>query len=585
MGKAINNGLRLTAVVTVGALALAACGGGSSSSTEGSAAASGASGEGQKGGTITLLTSAEQWQHVDPQRMYTGADIAFFTGYTTRTLTQYKYAAGEAGTELVPDMATDLGTPNADATSWQFTIRDGVSFEDGTPVTCADIKYGVSRTFATDIITDGPSYAISYLDVPKLEDGTSEYKGPFLAEGSIVAGFDKAVTCSEDNKTITFNLNRSVADFNYTVTLPAFSPVPQAADKGETYDDSVVSTGPYKISEYTKGQKMVLVRNENWDPASDDYHPAYPDSVVVEFAQDEAAIDQRLIADAPEDQATIRYGGMQPENLATVFTGGDPRFEGRTYNDFDPYVRYANINTALVPNLKHRQAIVAAYNNAEYLAAQGGDFAGVRADGVVKPTLPLDYAPSGMWDTMYGEAIPPEGNVELAKKLIAESGEPMPELTYQFPQTPVNEKVAASMQSSLARAGITVKLEPIESGQYYGIVFDDEKAKELMYAGWAPDWLNASTVLPELFGQTGGFTLSRVKDDAYEAKLQDALKILDRTEQGKAWQELNKEAMENAWVIPQTFSKDQSIWGSKIGNGYLWFPYGSLAFGDLFVKS
>ncbi len=161
----------------------------------------------------------------------------------------------------------------------------------------------------------------------------------------------------------------------------------------------------------------------------------------------------------------------------------------------------------------------------------------------------------------------------------------MPELTYQFPQTPVNEKVAASMQSSLARAGITVKLEPIESGQYYGIVFDDEKAKELMYAGWAPDWLNASTVLPELFGQTGGFTLSRVKDDAYEAKLQEALSILDRTEQGKAWQELNKVAMENAWVIPQNFSKDQSIWGSKIGNGYLWFPYGSLAFGDLFVKS
>ncbi len=62
-------------------------------------------------------------------------------------------------------MATDLGTPNEDATSWAFTLRDGVSFEDGTPVTCADVKYGVSRTFATDIITDGPSYAISYLDI------------------------------------------------------------------------------------------------------------------------------------------------------------------------------------------------------------------------------------------------------------------------------------------------------------------------------------------------------------------------------------------------------------------------------------
>ena len=125
-----------------------------------------------------MLTNAEQWQHVDPQRMYTGADIAFFTGYTTRTLTQYKYAEGAEGTTIVPDMATDLGTPNEDATSWPFTIRDGVSFEDGTPVTCADIKYGVSRTFATDIITDGPTYAISYLDIPKARGRHLGLQGP-----------------------------------------------------------------------------------------------------------------------------------------------------------------------------------------------------------------------------------------------------------------------------------------------------------------------------------------------------------------------------------------------------------------------
>jgi peptide/nickel transport system substrate-binding protein len=106
-----------------------------------------------------------------------------------------------------------------------------------------------------------------------------------------------------------------------------------------------------------------------------------------------------------------------------------------------------------------------------------------------------------------------------------------------------------------------------------------------MRSGWAPDWLNASTVLPELFGATGGFNLSQVKDEAYEAQLQEALKILDRTEQGKAWQELNKVAMQNAYAIPHLFGKAQALWGSKIGNGYMWFPYGSLAFGDLYVKS
>ena len=156
-------------MASAGALVLAACGGGGSSS-EGPATGST---EGTKGGTINALQLAEQWQHVDPQRMYTGVDIAFFTGYTTRTLTQYKFAPGPEGTTIVPDMATDLGTASADAKSWSFTLRDGVSFETGAAVTCEDIKYGVSRTFATDIITDGPTYAISYLDIPKGEDGTS----------------------------------------------------------------------------------------------------------------------------------------------------------------------------------------------------------------------------------------------------------------------------------------------------------------------------------------------------------------------------------------------------------------------------
>jgi peptide/nickel transport system substrate-binding protein len=585
MGKAINNGLRLAVVATAGALALAACGGGGSSSAGGSGAAGGST-EGTKGGTISALQLAEQWQHVDPQRMYTGTDIAFFTGYTTRTLTQYKFAPGPEGTTIVPDMATDLGTPSADAKSWSFTIRDGVSFQDGAAVTCADIKYGVSRTFATDIITDGPTYAISYLDVPKAEDGTPVYKGPYNTDATNdVAAFDKAVTCSADGKTITFNLNRPVGDFNYTVTLPAFSPVPKAADTGEKYDENYVATGPYKIQEYTKGQKMVLVRNENWNPDSDPYHPAYPDQINAYFAIDNAAIDQRLIADAGEDQTAVQVGNMQPENLATVFSSNDPRFTDRSVSGYDPYVRYAVINTQKVPNLKQRQAIVVAINRAEVLAARGGDFAGDLADGVIKPSLVADYAPSGMWTDMFGAAIPDAGDPELAKKLIAESGEPMPELTYQFPNNPVDEKIGASYQAALAKAGITLKLEPIEPGQYYGIVFDPEKAQALIRSGWAPDWQNASTIIPELFGKTGGFNLGLVDDPAYEAKVQEAAAMTDRAAQGKAWQALNKEAMQNAWVVPTVFGKAQFLWGSKIGNGYLWSPYGSMPFGDLYVKS
>jgi peptide/nickel transport system substrate-binding protein len=592
MGSAIKNGLRLAAIASASALVLAACGGGSSSESESSAAASGsaaasdsaaAADGGTKGGTINVLTNSEQFLHVDPQRIYTGVDLAFFNGYTTRTLTAYKFAEGPEGVTIVPDMATDLGTPSADAKSWSFTIRDGVTFEDGSPVGCSDVKYGVSRTFAQDVITDGPTYAISLLDIPKAEDGSSVYKGPYVTEGNDIAAFDKAITCSDDNKTITFNLARPAGDFNYTVTLTAFSPVPQAADTGEQYDDAVVSTGPYKISEYTKGQKMVLVRNEAWDPASDDYRPAYPDQIVVSFALDPAAIDQRLIADAGDDQTAVTLAGLQPENLATVFSG-DPRFAERSVDGYDPYVRYLAINSEKVPNQLHRQAIAVALNRAEIITIAGGDFAGDIGDGVIKPNLATDYAESGMWVDMFGAAVPDTGDAELAKKLIADSGEPMPDLTYQFPISPAAEKTAASIKASLEAAGMTIAIEGIEAGQYYGVVLDPAQEKEIVSAGWGPDWQNASTVIPELFGANGGFNLSRVNDPAFEAEVQAALAMTDRTMQADAWKALNKQAMEQAWAVPTRFGKIQYLWGSNVGNGFLWDAYGGFAFGDLYVK-
>ena len=62
----------------------------------------------------------------------------------------------------LPDLATDTGQSNEDATEWSFTLKDGPKWQDGKPVTCEDLKYGMSRTFATDVITGGPNYIIGY---------------------------------------------------------------------------------------------------------------------------------------------------------------------------------------------------------------------------------------------------------------------------------------------------------------------------------------------------------------------------------------------------------------------------------------
>jgi len=587
MGKAIH-GLRIAALATAGVLALAACGGGSGGGGNQNSNAAGAGP--QKGGTLTFLTSSEKLQHLDPTRAYTGEDLAFINGYLGRTLTTYALSPdGKKATELVGDLATDTGKATNGGRDWAFTLRDGVKWQDDTDVTCADVKYGVSRTFAQTVITDGPTYALVLLDIPKDKEGNPTYKGPYETGKNDIAAFDKAVECSSDNKTITFHLNRPAPDFADTTTL-GFYAVPKVKDTGEKYDTSVWSNGPYKISEYKTGAggQLVLDRNPSWSAATDSYRPAYPDKIVMKFGVNSSTIDNRIKADAGADKQAVSRDPLQTESLTTVF--GSEQYAKRRINYLTPFTRYMAINTLKVPNLKHRQAMMVALDRSQIIKVNGGSYAGEVADGLIKPTLASDYAPTGLWDSLLGQKIPETGDPAFAKKLIAESGAPMPTITFDYAKTPLGDQTAAVVKSSFGLAGITVKLNPLERGSYYGIVLDKTKQHELTNSGWSPDWPNASTVIPPLTTPLGGFDLSRGATPDYLKKIDAAQVETDRAKQAQQWQELNKYGLQQGWVIPTLFEKEQRLAGSKVGSKsgdgnkvYSWAAYGSWPYADMYV--
>jgi peptide/nickel transport system substrate-binding protein len=604
MARADTRWSRAVTTGVVATLALGACVGLTATSSPPPPAATSAPASGQPGtapattsseaptagGTIYVLAEAEQWNQVDPQRAYYGDDVAFFSATIYRSLTAYKLSPDPTeGTALTPDLATDLGMATDGGKTWAFTLRDGVSFQDGSPITCADVKYGVSRTFATSVINQGPTYAIQYLDIPVEADGWSSYKGPYTGTGQDL--YDKAVECSADGRTITFHLNKPVADFNHTVTL-GFSPVPRAADTGEMYGTVApyaVSSGPYKVDSYTTGNggKMLLSRNENWDRASDPYRTPYPDRWEVDFGIDSKVLDQRIMQSSGDDAYAISYRNVQPENLAVIFK--DPQtptatYAGRAVSGFDLYTLYLWVDVNKVPNVKIRQAMAVALDRSAMRLNAGGAFVGEYADGVVKPNIGADYAPTGMWTDLLGKPIPDTGDPEYAKKLIAESGEPAPTLVYNFGDTPVNQKEAAIVIASLGKAGITVTPAPLEPGRYWSVVFDPATAGDFGRAGWGADWPNASTVIPPMFTEKGGWDLSQVDDPAFNAKVDAALTELDRTKQATMWQDLNKEAMQNVWTIPTFFQLSHTIAGTKVGSIYRWAAYGSWPYGAMYVK-
>lgn len=544
------------------------------------------------GGTIHILSQLEQITHLDPQRNYTGSDLAFVGSTMQRALTSYAYAPGSEGSQLVGDLATDTGTPTEGGKVWSFTLRDGATYEDGSAVTCADIAYGVSRVFATDIIVDGPTYAISYLDIPQDAEGNSEYPGPYTAKPDQQALFDKAVACSEDGKTITFTLSRVVSDFNYTVTLLAFSPVPKAKDTGEKYDMAPVSSGPYKIKSYEPGKSLVLVRNENWSKASDPIRNAYADSFVYEFALDPAVIDERLMADAGDDQYAVSDAGIQPENLQTIFN--DDRFKDRRQDDYDPYISFTAFNAKTVSCVEVRRAVYLGLDREALRTAGGGPYTGDFADGFIKPALADDYAPNTMPDGLNTDGTP---NVEAAKAALEEAKTKCPDvyakatgegLKFFHPDTPTWQKNISIWIESLKAVGIVIKPTAVESSKYYPTVQSDETDYDIARGAWGPDWPNASTMIPELFLTTGGFNLTRNGDDPaykqFETDTKAALAELDRSAQGTKWKALNQFLVDQLWSLPGTFLKAQDLWGSKVGNAYRWSSSGSYLFGELYVK-
>lgn len=547
----------------------------------------------QTGGTLYFITNQTQFDHIDPARVYTGRDIAFFNSYVYRNLVSYKPVKGSAGSSLVPDLATNTGVPSNNAKDWAFTLRAGITWQDGSPITCADVQYGVSRPFATDVITDGPQYLVGALNIPVAKDGSSMYKGPYKKTGQAL--FDKAVTCK--GNTVTFHLNRSFADFNYALTYPAGAPVKKSMDTGDKYDLKPFANGPYKIANYKIGDEMHLVRNTAWKKSSDTVRTPYPDDIVVRFGLPQDVADQIMLDNSIPN--TVDLDALQPANLRAFFA--DSSKASQRLNVFDPYVRYAamNVSAGHMDCLDIRKAVFYAYNTQALIDLSGGsEFYGQPGDSPVKPVLGLDYAPTT--GNIHDSAYKIGGNPDKAKALMAQAKTDCPAaydratspdkgLFYDLPNTSTQQKASVLIKTAMDAAGIVMKFNFIPSGQYYSTVQNPDKQGDISRAGWGADWANASTVIYPLFVKEGGFDLSETWADpgyaAFKASVLKTLAMTNRAQQAASWKKLAQVAMDNYWIVAPIFSKGQEVWGSKVGGVYFWEPQGTFGFGQLYVKA
>jgi len=522
-----------------------------------SAAGKGADASPHKGGTLYVLNNQPQ-TNFDPARLYTsgGGNIP---SLVFRTLTTRNRANGAAGNKVVPDLATDTGEPSKGATVWTYHLKKGLKYQDGTPVTTADIKYGIERSFAPEL-SGGAPYLRDWLV------GAENYQGPYKDPKGLSA------IETPDADTIVFHLNKPEGDFPLLATQTSFSPVPKAKDTGTKYADHPVSTGPYEVvSNQDNGQHMVLKRNPEWSEATDSQRHAYPDTIDVQGGLDQAVINQRLSAGVGKDaDAVTTDTNLGPAELAKI--SGDSSLSSRVGTGHFGYTDYLAFNPKVKPfdNIKVREAIAYAIDRTTVVDADGGSSLAEPATTFLPPQAAFGYTP---YDPFPAGA---DGNPAKAKELLKEAGYPHG-LTVTLAHNTdkggeEGPEVATAIQDALKKAGITVKLDGLEHNAYSDKVYDIKTEPGLFLAGWGADWPSGGPFLGPIFDgrqivKDGyNFNSAQLNDPSVNAEIDSINKITDLSAAAKRWGALDKKIGEQALTVPLVHPVYKRLYGKDIRN-------------------
>ncbi|MGH9304243.1 MAG: ABC transporter substrate-binding protein [Acidimicrobiales bacterium] len=319
-----------------------------------------------------------------------------------------------------PWLATSWSS-NADATVWTFKIRQGVKFNDGTPMTIDDVVYSFK----------------SQSDPKSSANALSVFGGTLTPEGVVKV----------DDKTLALHLEQAdgsfvdaVSEDNYNMIV-----VPKNYDYAN-YQKDFIGTGHFKMQSYTPNQGAVFVRNPYyWGKAAlpkevqFTFYPEEPPLSSALQSGDLDCIDQFSVAVSPQ----LLHGNFNIANLKAA-----THRECSMRNDVAPFTsKYV------------RQAIAYTLNRPEIVTAL---FQGQAQLGNDNP-----FAPSF---TSTDTSIPQRAqNLALAKKLLAKGGVPngfrTPLLTETTQEMPHFAQIIAA---SAKKIGVDIALTVEAPSKYYG---------------------------------------------------------------------------------------------------------------------
>jgi ABC-type transport system substrate-binding protein len=317
--------------------------------------------------------------------------------------------------KLLPALATEW---SQDGTTWTFTLREGVTFHDGSPFTADDVKATLDRLLK---IGQGQSYLVG--DITNVE---------------VVDPKTVKITTKAPTVFLASNLSRIEMMADEDIAKHASD-----ADGGEAwFGENANGTGPYAFVAWTRGTQIELKRNDKWWGK----FPEKPfDRVLDRFVTDGANRARGL------EGGEFDLGNFVPldEALRIGGTSGFHIVEGNNLWAW-PAI-YLNMDIAPTNNKDFRNALVKAFDyNAMVQSFQG------------RAVVPRGPIPAWFPGSPEKDAAEIKTDLEAAKAALAASGLANATMKCSVPAGFPEFRFAATvLQSSAAQIGVTVEIEEL----------------------------------------------------------------------------------------------------------------------------
>lgn len=465
---------------------------------------------------------------------------------------------------MIPGLAESYEVSD-DGLTYTFKLRKGLKWSDGSDLTAKDFVYSWKR------VAD-PNTAAPYG-----QDVLGKVKGYEEAAGGNI---DALAVSAPDDTTFVVELANPVPFFDRIAAFSTLVPVQEATieangDAWTLSPETNVTAGPYKLAEFTDGDRIVLEKNENyWDK----------DSITFD------KITYRLIEDP--NAAYTAYKQGEVSMIKSVPSEEIPALKGTEEFHVDPNMGtyYLSFNTTKKPfdNEDVRKALALVIDR-DYVANTVMQGTYLPANKIIGPGV-SDAAPDSSFEKVTEEKYTKgvgsgdyEADVAKAKELLAKAGYPdgqgFPTIEYSTNDQGYHKSVAEYLQNVWKeKLGINTDIAIKE----WKVFTADRRAGNYDVArnGWVMDWNDPSNFL-NLFVTGSGNNDGKISIPEYDELMEKASTTTNADERFDYLHKAEQLLLDHAALTPVAYYTDFYLQSTKLKDtwhspyGYWFFMYGS----------